>query len=38
MYFPAGIPIVLVVALVVYNAYQEKQRSEAAPTAAKKPS
>ena len=30
MYFPAGIPFALVVALVVYNAYQEKQRTEAA--------
>lgn len=30
MYFPAGIPLALVVALIVYNAYQEKQRVEAA--------
>lgn len=30
MYFPAGIPFALVVALIVYNAYQEKQRSEGA--------
>ena len=30
MYFPAGIPLVLVVALIAYNAYQEKQRTEAA--------
>jgi hypothetical protein len=36
MYFPAGIPMLAVVALIVYNAYQEKQRSEAA--ASKKPS
>ena len=36
MYFPAGIPFLLVVALIVYNAVEEKRRSEAAP--AKKPS
>jgi hypothetical protein len=30
MFFPAGIPVALVVALVVYNAYQEKQRADAA--------
>jgi hypothetical protein len=36
MYFPAGIPLLLVVALIVYNAVEEKRRSEAAP--AKKPS
>ena len=29
MYFPAGIPFLAVVAVIVYNAYQEKQRSEA---------
>ena len=28
MYFPAGIPFLLVVALVVYNARLEKQREQ----------
>ena len=31
MYFPAGIPLLLVVALVIYNAREEKLRSQAAP-------
>jgi hypothetical protein len=29
MYFPAGIPMVAVVALVVWNAHLEKQRMQA---------
>jgi hypothetical protein len=29
MYFPAGIPIVAVIALVVWNAHLEKQRIQA---------
>ena len=36
MYFPAGIPFLLVVALIVWNAREEKLRSQAAST--KKPS
>ena len=36
MYFPAGIPLILVVALIIYNAREEKLRSDAA--SAKKPS
>jgi hypothetical protein len=29
MFFPAGIPLVALVALVVYNSMQEKKREEA---------
>jgi len=31
MYFPAGIPLLLVVALIVYNAREEKLRSQTTP-------
>jgi hypothetical protein len=33
MFFPAGIPFVLVVGAVVYNAYLEQQRQAAAAAA-----
>ena len=29
MYFPAGIPLIALVALVIYNAQQEKKRMQA---------
>jgi hypothetical protein len=35
MFFPAGIPLVMVVGLVAYNAYLEKQRQAAAVPAKK---
>ncbi|HVY29330.1 MAG TPA: hypothetical protein VHB79_22380 [Polyangiaceae bacterium] len=28
MYFPAGIPLIALVVLVIYNAQQEKQRAQ----------
>lgn len=35
MYFPAGIPMSMVVALVIYNAYQEAQRAKKSSASAK---
>jgi hypothetical protein len=35
MYFPAGIPLVLLVGVIAYNAYLEKQRQAAAAPAKK---
>jgi hypothetical protein len=38
MYFPAGIPFAMVVAVIVYNAIEEKKRSDAARKGSAKPS
>jgi hypothetical protein len=35
MFFPAGIPIALVVGLVVYNSWQEAQRTKQSKGSAK---